>query len=646
MHANPQHLYEFGPYRLDTAERHLYREDERLQLTPKAFETLVALVERQGRLVGKDELMQAVWPDSFVEEANLTNNIYVLRQVLNDGQSYIETVPKRGYRFAAGVRNLNATEDLVLEKHTFTRTVTEEEEEVEEHHLTSVMGVPVRNPGGSWARLRTAAFAFAVVLFVVSGAAVFYLARGNRDESKPAVTTNQPLNSIAVLPFKAIGSEKENEYLSLGLADALITRLGNVRQIMVRPTSAVRHYTGADHDLIAIGRQQGVDAVLDGNFQRDGDRLRLTVQLIRVADGATIWSARFDEKFTDIFSVQDSISEQVACDLVTRICGKANEQIAKQQKIKIEAYEAYLKGRYFWNKRNLEGARKAAEYFQQAIDLEPNYAQAYAGLADTVALIGGDRRTLAQGKATARKAIELDENLADAHATLGLFAMNNDWDWANAEREFKRAIELNPNYPTAPQRYGEFLAYMGRFDEAVAQIKRAHELDPMSLIITTDLGKVYTLARRYDEAIKQYEMALDIDPEFTEANGLLAITYSLKGDHERAASQLLKIRNLEDSPPYLAFAVSIYAAAGRTNDARKGLNRLKTLGNQTYVAPYWMAVAYTGLGEKEEAFKWFDQVFAEQSSTGIVSLKVSAFWDSLRSDPRFTQLLRRSNFAV
>ena len=647
MQRKPQHAYEFGPYRLDTAERQLYREGQRLQLTPKAFETLVVLVERRGRLVEKDELMKAVWPDSFVEEANLTNNIYVLRQTLADGPSYIETVPKRGYRFTAGVRDLKAAEDLVLEKHTFTRTFTEEEEEVEDNHLTAVTALPVRNPSGAWAKLRIAAFASALILALVAGATVFLRARRNREEGKAqAVATNQQLNSIAVLPFKAIGSEKENEYLSLGLADALITRLGNVRQIMVRPTSAVRHYTNNDHDLIAVGREQGVDAVLDGNFQRADDHLRLTVQLIRVADGATLWSAQFDEKFTDIFSVQDAISEQVACDLVTRVCGKGNEQLAKQQQIKIEAYEAYLKGRYFWNKRNIEGARKAAEYFQQAIDLEPNYALAYAGLADTVVLGGGDRRSLAQGKAAVLKAIEIDETLAEAHATLGLFAMNSDWDWAQAEREFKRAIELNPNYPTARQRYGEFLAYMGRFDEAVTEIKRAHELDPMSLIITSDLGKVYTMARRYDEAIKQYETALDVEPEFTEANVLLAITCSLKGDHERAASQLLKVKELENTPAYLSFAVYVYTAAGRKGEAQQSWNRLKVLLRQSDVSPLWMATAYAGRGEKDEAFKWFDRVFEEHSAPGVISLKVNPVWDGLRSDRRFRLLLQRSNLPI
>ncbi|HJU54765.1 MAG TPA: tetratricopeptide repeat protein, partial [Pyrinomonadaceae bacterium] len=470
-----------------------------------------------------------------------------------------------------------------------------------------------------------------------------------RENAKPEASgPGQPqLNSIAVLPFKAIGAESEDEYLSLGLADALITRLGNVREIVVRPTSAIRRYTEANQDPIAIGRRQGVDAVLEGSFQRQGDRLRLTVQLIRVADGATLWSAQFDERFTDIFSVQDSISERVACDLVTRICGEANGRPAKQKPVNIEAYEAYLKGRYFWNKRTRDGFRKAVEYFKQALEIDPTYARAYAGLGDAYGYLGGDdaaaqAESAAQAKAGARRALELDETLGEAHASLGLYAMNNDWDWAGAEKEFKRAIELNPNYATAHQWYGEFLAYMGRFDEAIAEIERAHDLDPLSLIISTDVAKVYYIARRHDEAITQYKRTLDVDPDFAEAHALLALAYSTNGQHEEAVAELLKVKGLENNPPYLSWLVYVYGRAGRMDEAQRVLKRVKDLSQQTYVSPLWMAVAHTGLGEKDQAFAWFEKVFAERSSGGGVTLKVNPLFDSLRSDPRFQGFLRRA----
>lgn len=656
MSEQARHLYEFGPFLLDTAERRLLRDGQPVPLSPKAFETLLVLVERSGHLVGKDELMSAVWPDSYVEEANLNHHVWALRKALGDGSNgsrYIETVPRHGYRFAVGVRELTgAGEDaLVVEKHTLTRVVTLEDETAEDDR-DAIAQVPEQRllGAGKEKRTRWKIVAAALCLLAVAGLLALYRP-WQREAAKPeASVLGQPqLNSIAVLPFKAIGAESEDEYLSLGLADALITRLGNVREIVVRPTSAVRRYTDANQDPATIGRQQGVDAVLDGSFQRQGDRLRLTVQLIRVADGATLWSAQFDERFTDIFSVQDSISERVACDLVTRICGEEAGRPAKQKPVNIEAYEAYLKGRYFWNKRTRDGFRKAVEYFKQAIEIDPTYARAYAGLGDAYGYLGGDdpaaqAESAAKAKAGARRALELDETLGEAHASLGLYAMNNDWDWAEAEKEFKRAIELNPNYATAHQWYGEFLVYMGRFDEAIREIERAHELDPLSLIISTDVAKVYGMARRYDEAIAQYKRTLDVDPDFAEARALLALTYSMKGQHAEAAAELLKVKDLENNPPYLSWLVYAYGQAGRMDEARRVLKRVKDLSKQTYVSPLWMAFAHLGLGEKDQAFAWFEKVFAERSSGGGVTLKVNPFFDSLRPDPRFQDLMRRAGF--
>jgi tetratricopeptide (TPR) repeat protein len=436
----------------------------------------------------------------------------------------------------------------------------------------------------------------------------------------------------------------------LGLADALITELGKLRQLVVRPTSAIRRYTEVSQDPVAIGRQQGVEAVLDGNVQRTGERLRVTAQLIRVADGAILWSGRFDQNITDIFAVQDAISGQVACDLVTRLCGAAGAAALKQQAINIEAYQAYLKGRYFWNKRTMDGFQKAVEYFKQAIESEPTYARAYAGLGDASYFLGGsDPLTQAEStvkaKAWIKKALELDETLSEAHDSLGLIAMNSDWDWVKAENEYKRAIELNPNYATAHQRYGEFLAFMGRFDEAITEVKRAQELDTLSLIISTDVAKVYALARRYDEAIAQYRRALELDPNFEQARGLLALAYSAKGLTEVAEREFHQIKDLENNPDLLSFQGNVYGAAGKRVEAQRVLRRLSELAKRAYVSPFWMTIVYAGLGDRDEAFKWFEQVFAERAVGGAISLKVSPVWDSLRSDPRFADLLLRAGFA-
>ncbi len=655
MSEKARHVYEFGPFVLDTAERRLLRDGQTVPLSRKAFETLVALVERSGRLVGKDELMRAVWPDHFVEEANLNHHVWALRKALGDGASgarYIETVPRHGYRFAAGVRELtDEGERLVVEKHTLTRVITLEEErpdapDPEALRLPGQKLLAARS--GRRAKWRWAASGGLLVLLGAGVLAAFYWPR-TREKAVATAASNAAPRSIAVLPLKTIGAGgDEREYLGLGLSDALIARLGNTRRLIVRPTSAVRKYADPQQDPLAAGREQGVDAVLDGTVQQDGDRIRVIVRLMRVGDGASLWAGQFDERLTDIFAVQDSISRQVVEGLSLTLSDEERERLVLRENRNVEAYEAYMKGRYFWNKRNPEGYRKAIEYFQRAVEIDPTYARAYAGLGDAYGFSGGDlvsqAEALARQKAATRRALELDETLGEAHASLGLISMNSDWDWPAAEREFRRAIELNPNYATAHQWYGEFLAYMGRFDEAIAEVRRAHELDPLSLIISTDVAKVYALARRYDEAVAQYQRALEMDPGFAEAHGLLAMTYSVTGRHEAAERELRQIKDLGESPMYLSWLVYAYGAAGKKGEARDTLGQLQDLSRRTYVSPFWMAFAHTGLGEKDRAFKYFEQAFAEHATSAAVSLKVSPIFDGLRPDPRFDDLLRRANF--
>ena len=621
--------FDFGPFRLDRAERTLWKGHERITLTPKAFDTLVVLVERNGRLVEKDELIKAVWPDSFVEEANLTNNIWTLRKALAvDGQSFIETVPKRGYRFTGDVRQASVVNDAVMERHTRATVVTEEQESVVESR---------------WITRPTVAVAACLFLLV---AVFFVFARPWSSDGAPAVVAAP--RSIAVLPVKPIGNDPKEEYLSLGLADALITRLGNVNQLVVRPTSAIRRYEIPVVDPVTVGRQQNVDAVLDGSYQRSGDRIRLTVQLIRVSDGATIWSSQFDEKFDDILSVQDSISERIACDLVTRICGDSAAQSIKQKRINPEAYELYLRGRYFWNKRSMDGFQKAADSFRQALDHEPTYAQAYAGLGDGYYFLSGYDRsggeTYSRARVSLQKALELDSSLSEPHATLGLMSMNNEWDWPEAEREFQKAIELSPNYATAHHWYGEFLAYMGRFDEAIKEVTKARELDPLSVIINTDLAKVHLIARRYDEAIKLFQSALQLDPNFDEAHALLGITYSLSGRHPEAIAELNKVQQLHSSPGYLSYLVCVYGRAGDRQKAQEVYDEMRSLAKNSYVSPYWWTFVYEGLGDKEQTLQQLEKAFDERAHGCAVTLKVNPVYDNLRSDPRYQRLVERAGF--
>ncbi len=642
MSEQPHRLFEFGPFVLDAAERRLLRDGEPVPLSPKAFETLLVLVERGGRLVGKEELMRALWPDHFVEDANLNHHVWALRKALGEGAGgarYIETVPRHGYRFAAGVRELtDAGDQLVVEKHSLTRVVTLEEDVPGPALLAAKNKV---RAGWRWP--------VAVGLLAILGAGLFFVlyyrpwGRAKEGAAGVAASSAAP-KSIAVLPFKTIGAEgTDGDYLGLGLSDALIARLGATQRIIVRPTSAVRKYTDPGLDPLVAGREQGVDAVLDGTVQQNGDRIRVIVRLLRVSDGASLWSGQFDERLTDIFAVQDSISRQAAEGLSLTLSDEESERLRRRENPNVAAYHAYMKGRYFWNKRTQEGFKKALEYFQRAIEIDPAYARAYAGLGDAYGfLAGSDPEATSKQKAATKRALELDETLSEAHASLGLISMNIDWDWVEAEKEFKRAIELNPNYATAHQWYGEFLAYMGRFDEGVAEIKRAQELDPLSLIINTDVAKVYTFARRYDEAIAQYRRALEMDAEFTEAHALLGMTYSMAGKHGEAERELRQIRGLEEHHGYLSWLVYVYGAAGKKEEARRALGQLKELSKRAYVSPFWMATAYTGLGEKEQTFKYFEKAFEEHAMSAAVTLKVNPIFDSLRSDPRFDDLLRRA----
>ena len=661
MDNHSQHLYEFGLFRLDPVERLLLRNGERVPLTPKVFETLVALIEHRGHLIEKEKLIKLVWPDSFVEEANLTNNVSTLRKALGEGESgatYIETIPRVGYRFTAQVREVpRLVTALVVERHSLTRIETEETEEetgnevvqarASEHKETVARWATFSFGAKPWSRWKAPVAVGAFCLVIAAGALTFSRSWSARDSAKSATPPENAaqLRSIAVLPFRTSGDDAENEYLSMGMNEALIARLNSLPQLIVRPPSAVRRYTDAQ-DAVSAGREQGVDSVLDGSVQRSGDRIRITVQLQRVRDRAVIWSGQFDERLNDIFAVQDSISRQVAQGLMVKLTDQEQQRLQKGPQKNFEAYQAYLKGRYFWNKRTAEGIRKSLDYFNRAIELDPAYATAYAGLADSYLLVGAyspPTETIPKAKAAAGRAIELDETLAEPHATLGLIAENYDWDWAEVERQYRRAIELNPNYATAHHWYGEFLAFMGRYDEGLAEIKRAQELDPLSLAISTDVGKIHYIAREYDRAIEECKKTLEMDGGHDPARLWLSVAYLENGQYEAAVAELRKIKNWEDDPTALAFLGYVHGRAGRKSEAREVLGRLIALSRRAYVSPTLMAFIKIAIGEKDGAFRSLEEVFKERA-IGVVALKVDPVFDSLRSDPRFELLLRRAGF--
>jgi TolB-like protein/Tfp pilus assembly protein PilF len=439
-------------------------------------------------------------------------------------------------------------------------------------------------------------------------------------------------------------ADNRNEALELGMADTLISRLSDSEKIVVLPITSVRRYGGLEQDALAAGRELGVDAVLDGSIQTWGDRVRISARLVGVGDGRQLWAGQFDEKFTDIFAVQDSISERVAAALELRLTGEERRRLTKHPTKDAEAYQLYLNGRFYWDKRTPEGLNRAIEYFRQAIERDSDYALAYAGLADAHAVLGvfhlPPNEAFPQAREAAQSALRLDDTLAEAHAALGHVKVQYEYDWAGAEREYRRAIELNPNYANARHWYALYLSGQGRHDEALAEIRRAQELEPFSLFIHANVGVILCGARRYDEAIGHLTRVLEMNQDFYHARGILGFAYLQKGMHDEAIAEFEKMP--ATGPGGFRDLGRAYALAGRRDDALKEIEKLRELSKQRYVAPHSLALIYAGLGDKDHALEWLEKAY-EDRSTRLVWIKVDPGLDDLRPEPRFAGLLRRMN---
>ena len=656
-------IYEFGPFRLDPAEHVLLRDGEPVPLRPKEFAVLLALVENHGHVLTKDELLKRVWEGRDVEEGNLNRHVSTLRGVLGEtpGESqYVETVPKVGYRFVAPVRETrdggaglvretrDRGADLVIERHTVARIITEEEveanglvESLPAFEPKALLTTVKKEKGGG--RRRRLAFVGVGVLLIGLALALTYTWSSRKSQGAKTVAT---VRSLAVLPFKQIGAGEEDAYLGLGMADALITKLSNLKEINIRPTSSVRKYGAPEQDPVAAGRELRVEAVLEGGVQRVGGRIRVTVQLVSVRDGAPLWAEKFDEQFTDIFAVQDRISEQVARALTLTLSSAENELLTKRYTENSEAYQLYLKGRYFWNKRTMEGLKKGISYFNEAVEKDPSYALAYVGLADSYSLLSDygwlpPNEAYPQAKEAAEKALKLDEHLAEAHTTLASIKVGYDWDWSGAEREYRRAIELNPNYETAHQWYAEYLSGMGRHEEAIAEIRRAKEVNPASLIINAVEVSVLCIAREYDQGISQGQKALELDPHFAEVYGYLRRCYEQKGMYKEAIAARQMRRKLagldaKETPALREAAAATSATVYWQKRLEQEIEELK----QELDTAFDLAEIYAQLGEKDQAFAWLERAYKERSFM-MLYLKSAPNLDPLRSDRRFADLLRR-----
>jgi DNA-binding winged helix-turn-helix (wHTH) protein/TolB-like protein/Flp pilus assembly protein TadD len=630
-------IYQFGRFALDPQEKTLFADGVPVHLPAKEFETLLLLVENNGKALSKEEMLTAIWQGAFVEEGNLTKQISRLRKLLNcDGEKLIETLPKHGYRFSAEVNRIfQPAEETVLEKRTVKRlTVRLEAEDSDDAPLA----LPPKKSFFSGARI----LAGLTVLLAAVGFGIWFWAGQAKDEK---------INSIAVLPLKPLSAEDGDKSLGLGLADALIMKIGGLRQITVRPLSAVTRFADASTDSLEIGRRLKVDAILEGTIQQADGRVRLNARLLRVDGGEQIWAGNFEEEAAKVFDLQDRLTEQTARALKLKLGASENEQITKRFTNNTEALDAYQKGRYFWNRRTANDLKTAVEFFNEAVRKDPNYALAYAGLADAYSLLSDysgalPDETYPKAREAAMKALELDDKLAEAHTSLAYVKMYYDRDWQGAENEFRRALALNPNYASAHQWYAEYLTAMGRFDEALAATRRAKEIDPLSPSINA--GEVWTLyfARRYDEAIERGREIAEMNPNFAEIHEYLKRCYDQKGMYAEAVAARQTRRQLVGLDATETDILKQAASAANSKDYwKKRLEQELVEMRTESPALFNMAEIYAQLGEKDAAFEWLEKAVGNRHYE-VMYLRVAPNLDPLRSDARFADLLKRTGLAL
>jgi DNA-binding winged helix-turn-helix (wHTH) protein/TolB-like protein/Tfp pilus assembly protein PilF len=647
MSAASGSIFVFDQFMLAPEERLLWRDGKPVALTPKTFDLLVVLVANSGHLVGKDELLQKVWPDSFVEEVNLSVNISSLRKALGDDQTltrFIETVPKRGYRFIAPVNRLGDEKaEIVFKRRLTARIVSDVEESFEDEGINRVdphaAPVPSKPAFLDLLRNRVAVTAGAMSLIALT---TFLIWR-----SYPNGAATAPFDSVAVLPFTTL--EGSNEYLADGLTEATISDLARLSKLRVAPRTSVFRYKRQPLDSEKIGRELGVSALATGEVVINGDNLSIQVDLVDVPHKSQVWSSQYAGKVSDLIALQTRISRDLVQALRLRLNSDEEQRVSMRITENSEAYRSYLQGRYFWNQRSEEGLLKGIEAFRHATEADPNFALAFSGLADSYTTLGyfsylSPTQAFPPAKNYALKALELDPLLAEPHASLAYDKFYFDWDWTGAEAEFKSAIELNDRYATAHQWYSAYLLSAGRPDEAFREIQLARERDPLSLPINTDIGFHYYYNRKYDQAIKQLTTVLAMKKDFPLAHLWLGRSYQQIGKYEEAANEF---RQVEDA--FHGWVVSTAAlgfvdgVSGRRVEAQKILAGLDELSKRRFVTSYGVALVYTGLGEKEQAFAFLNKAFDERSHW-LVWLRLDPRWDSLRSDPRFAQLLTRLRF--
>lgn len=648
MAAPFKQLYAFGSFVLDLESHRLLREGQTVPLPPRALEALRVLLQQPGQVLSREELMQAVWAEAFVEDANLTVAISQLRKALDqNGETveYIETIPRVGYRFIGDVSEIREEprRPVILAKHTLSRTVIEEEEiPTEQSEVVAIESTATRKLPRALvaANGRTVLAATAVVVVAL---AVVIASLWTQRQERSARGANLSVKSIAVLPFKSVGTKSGEEHLGLGLADVLITRLSNIRELNVRPTSSVMAFDGQVQDSISAGRKLNVDAVLEGTIYHANGRVRVTARLLRVGDQTPLWAGQFEKPLQDELKVQDEIALQLVDALSLSLSGTEKTALTKRFTENADAYQLYLKGRYHWNKRSYGGMIEAQRLFRNAIDKDPNFTLAFVGLADTLATSD------AAGEAydAVQKALELEPNLAEAHATLGFIKMFHEWSWREAETSYKKSIELNPGYATAYHWYATLLAIEGRNKEAKAALRRALEINPLSHNFLADMGQLHYFGREYEEAKEYCRQALEIDPEFSFAHQYLSYTYLKTGEYDKAIEELITADRINGAYANQSAELRhrLETSSNKQREAYRdgGINGYieNRLADATqHRNHYNNAMLHIYLGEKEKALNNLERAYQGKAFL-VPFVKADPVFDSLRGEPRYHAILKK-----
>jgi TolB-like protein/DNA-binding winged helix-turn-helix (wHTH) protein/Tfp pilus assembly protein PilF len=629
----------FGVFELDLRTGELRKHGLRIRFQEQPFQVLATLLEHPGDVVTREELQKKLWPaDTFVDfDHGLNKAINKIRDALGDSSDsprFVETVARRGYRFLAEVKTADAAPISTTEPTLAAGLAAQVRDRTD---LAGELAAPMRS------RLSLTAKISALSLFILVAALAAW--KFHAQSSHPLV-----IRSLAVLPLESLSNDASQEYFADGMTDELISDLGQISALRVISRTSVMAYKHARKPLPQIARELNVDAVVEGTVLRSGDRVRITAQLIEASADKHLWSQSYEGELRDTLALQNQVARAIADQIRINLNPQEQAALKSVRVVNPQAYESYLKGRFFWNKRTADGLRVALAYFNQAIDEDPKYPQAYSGLADTYALLGDweyavmtPKEALPKAKAAAIKALELDNTLGEAHNSLAFCLDVFDWDLDSAGKEFRRAIELNPGYATAHHWYGSHLLLLGRSDEAIVEIKKAQSLDPLSLIINADLAEALTISHSYDDAITQSRKTIEMDPNFPLARTQLAQAYLQKHMNGEAIAELQKAVQLSGgSPACMSTLARAYAASGNRTEALKILDVLKKRAVPDYSDAADVAVVYTALGDSGQAMNWLEKAFEQRFNPSAL---LRPGFDPLRQDPRFQIFLTRAGLS-